>query len=169
LFCVNATSRLLRAAHQVVPFTGRRHDLDTLAHWRDDRSKTLAVQLVHGPGGQGKTRLAAHFAGLSRQAGWTVWQAAVNETGADPINTSTSPETGTGILLVVDYAERWPTPDLRRLLREPLLYRSGVPVRILLLARPAGGLLGGPAGDLLRAVVGLRNATGRIVLQKTAE
>ncbi|WP_367575187.1 tetratricopeptide repeat protein [Streptomyces griseoaurantiacus] len=131
-------SRLLRAVHQVVPFTGRRHDLDELARWRDDPAPQLAVRLVHGPGGQGKTRLAARFADLSRQAAWTVWQTTVNETDADPIATSPTPETGTGILLVVDYAERWPTPDLRRLLQEPLLHRTRAPVRILLLARPAG-------------------------------
>ncbi|MFJ9901002.1 tetratricopeptide repeat protein, partial [Streptomyces sp. NPDC091280] len=131
-------SRLLRAVHQVVPFTGRRHDLDELARWRDDPDSRLAVRLVHGPGGQGKTRLAARFADLSREAGWTVWQAAVNETGADPITTSPAPETAIGILLVVDYAERWPTPDLRRLLQEPLLHHTQAPVRILLLSRPAG-------------------------------
>lgn len=131
-------SRLLRAAHQVVPFTGRRHDLDKLSRWRDDPAPQMAVRLVHGPGGQGKTRLVARFADLSREAAWTVWQAAVNETGADPIATSSPPESGTGILLVVDYAERWPTPDLRRLLQEPLLHRTRAPVRILLLARPAG-------------------------------
>ncbi|MDQ0710657.1 tetratricopeptide (TPR) repeat protein [Streptomyces luteogriseus] len=131
-------SRLLRASHQVVPFTGRNADLEALASWRDDPGETLAVLLVHGPGGQGKTRLAAHFAGLSRRAGWTVWQAVVNEADADPIGTSPLPDAGTGVLLVVDYAERWPTPDLRKLLQEPLWHQAGVPVRILLLARPAG-------------------------------
>ncbi|MFJ3923995.1 tetratricopeptide repeat protein, partial [Streptomyces sp. NPDC090022] len=131
-------SRLLRAAHQVVPFTGRHHDLGELARWRDAPAEKLAVRLVHGPGGQGKTRLAAHFASMSREAGWTVWQAAVNETGADSMGTSEPPEAGNGILLVVDYAERWPTPDLRKLLQEPLWHRTGQPVRILLLARPAG-------------------------------
>ncbi|WP_052441622.1 tetratricopeptide repeat protein [Streptacidiphilus anmyonensis] len=131
-------SRLLRAVHQVVPFTGRVDDLAELAGWRDDGSDRLAVRLVHGPGGQGKSRLAAHFAEISRAAGWTVWQAVANETGADPIATDPVPGTGAGILLVVDYAERWPTADLRKLLQEPLLHRAGVPVRILLLARPAG-------------------------------
>ncbi|WAZ25780.1 tetratricopeptide repeat protein [Streptomyces cinnabarinus] len=131
-------SRLLRAGHQVVSFTGRSPELNELAQWRDDPAERLAVRLTHGPGGQGKTRLAAHFAELSRRAQWSVWQASVNEAGADPLDTTAPGPTARGVLLVVDYAERWPVPDLRRLLREPLLYRGGFPVRVLLLARPAG-------------------------------
>ncbi|MET9886483.1 tetratricopeptide repeat protein [Streptomyces sp. NPDC006430] len=131
-------SRLLRAAHQVVPFTGRRTELDKLAGWRDDPQEHLAIRLLHGPGGQGKSRLAARFAGLSGEMGWTVWQAVVNETGADALGTSPLPRPAAGILVVVDYAERWPVQSLRDLLREPLLHRTGVPVRILLLARPSG-------------------------------
>ncbi|WP_438319541.1 hypothetical protein ACSHWO_36165 (plasmid) [Streptomyces sp. HUAS TT3] len=133
-------SRLLRATHEVVPFTGRGTDLTELARWRDDPAEHLAVRLVHGPGGQGKTRLASHFADLSRRAGWTVWQAIVNETGADPVDARPLRNLGSGVLLVVDYAERWPTSDLHGLLRDPLLHRAGVPVRILLLARPGGCL-----------------------------
>lgn len=131
-------SRLLRAAHQVVPFTGRRHDLDRLTDWREDPATRLGVRLLHGPGGQGKTRLAAHFAELSRRAGWTVWQAVLNEAEAEPVDTGPLPRAAVGILLVVDYAERWPMSDLHRLLREPLPHRTRLPVRVLLLARPAG-------------------------------
>ncbi|MFE2927198.1 tetratricopeptide repeat protein [Streptomyces goshikiensis] len=131
-------SRLLRAAHEVVPFTGRLRDLDELTRWRDDPAPGLGVRLVCGPGGQGKTRLATHFAGLSRASGWTVWQAAVNEAGADPVATSGLPAAGAGILLVIDYAERWPVPDLRNLFQDRTLRDAGVPVRVLLLARQSG-------------------------------
>lgn len=43
-----------------------------------------------------------------------------------------------GLLLIVDYAERWPLTDLLALAHDPLL-RTGVPTRVLLLSRPGGG------------------------------
>ncbi|MEV0163398.1 hypothetical protein AB0H96_25070, partial [Nonomuraea fuscirosea] len=131
-------SLLLRARSGAVPFTGRQEDLQTLAGWRDDEDTPgLGVRLLHGPGGQGKTRLAAEFAELSRQAGWQVWQADTNPPGAAPITaTAEAGERGPGLLLVVDYAERWPLPALYELLQEPVLHAGRV--RVLLLARPAG-------------------------------
>ncbi len=68
-------SRLLDARSQVVDFVGRDQELLDLAEWRDDSRAGLAVCLLHGPGGQGKTRLATEFARLSNDAGWTVLQA----------------------------------------------------------------------------------------------
>jgi hypothetical protein len=65
-------SRLLAARHQVVDFTGRERELTELAVWRDDPDLGLAVTLLHGPGGQGKTRLAAQFAQQSAELDWTV-------------------------------------------------------------------------------------------------
>ncbi|MEV0629687.1 tetratricopeptide repeat protein [Nonomuraea wenchangensis] len=131
-------SLLLRAGSQVVPFTGRQEDLRTLTGWRDDEAAPgLGVRLLHGPGGQGKTRLAARFAELSRQAGWRVWQASTNPPGAVRASAVAGADArGAGLLLVVDYAERWPVPALYELLQEPVL-RAGR-VRVLLLARPAG-------------------------------
>ena len=70
---IQQPSRLLAAERQVVPFTGRDHELAALASWRDDLVPGVSVMLVHGPGGQGKTRLAERFAGDCLRAGWTVW------------------------------------------------------------------------------------------------
>ncbi|MEU4697410.1 tetratricopeptide repeat protein [Nonomuraea dietziae] len=127
-------SLLLRAGSRVVPFTGRQDELRRLIGWRDDEDMPgLGVRLLHGPGGQGKTRLATHFAELSREAGWRVWQATTNlPVGA----TAEADERGPGLLVVVDYAERWPVPALYELLQEPVLHAGRV--RVLLLARPAG-------------------------------
>ena len=68
-------SRLLDARSQVVDFTGRAQELQDLLEWRDAPRAALSVRLLHGPGGQGKTRLATQFAQLSGRADWTVLQA----------------------------------------------------------------------------------------------
>jgi hypothetical protein len=54
-------SRLLLARHQVVPFTGRDSDLDTVNTWMGG-DEAVSVRLIHAAGGQGKTRLARHVA-----------------------------------------------------------------------------------------------------------
>src|SRR5690348_16517323 len=108
-------SRLLAARYQVVDFHGRDSELASLGAWRDNAAPAVAVRLVHGPGGQGKTRLAARFTQASRQAGWLVCTARHSSTlgtsggpGAEP-----GPGPGArGLLVVIDYAERWPTTDL---------------------------------------------------------
>ncbi|MGH3670562.1 MAG: ATP-binding protein, partial [Pseudonocardiaceae bacterium] len=133
-------SRLLAARYQVVDFTGRDAELAELAAWREDPELGLAVRLVHGPGGQGKTRLAAQFAQRSAEVGWTVAQGVHRSHGtvaAGGVDVERV-VAGRGLLVVVDYAERWPVGDLLALAGDPLL-RGGVPTRVLLLARPAGG------------------------------
>ena len=68
-------SRMLNARHEVVPFTGRAAERERLHEWR--RSPTrLSAHLLYGPGGQGKTRLAARVAQESCAEGWLVVQAA---------------------------------------------------------------------------------------------
>src|SRR5450755_12040 len=100
-------SQLLLAHHQVVPFTGREGVLVELQAWRDDpASPQTAVRLLHGPGGQGKTRLALQLAaGTPRD--WRVWQAATR--AARPVVGAGGwkPRSlGRRALIVVDYAER---------------------------------------------------------------
>ncbi|MGH3939356.1 MAG: tetratricopeptide repeat-containing protein, partial [Pseudonocardiaceae bacterium] len=133
-------SRLLTARYQVVDFTGRDRELAQLADWRDDPALGLVVRLVHGPGGQGKTRLAAQFAQLSAELGWTVAVVAHRSYDTAPSSGLDAAQmTGTrGLLVIVDYAERWPVGDLLALAQDPLL-RAGMSTRVLLLSRPAGG------------------------------
>ncbi|WP_190212867.1 tetratricopeptide repeat protein [Kitasatospora indigofera] len=172
-------ARLLQARHALVPFTGRRKELDRLTAWRDAPGDA-SVLLLHGTGGQGKTRLAAQFAAAARAAGWDVLQArhtsdpaplraapagpaaavGTGTTGPGPTadgaagqdaagqggaGTGTSGTgasgtgasgTGPGVLLIADYAERWPATDLLTLLTHSTA--QGRPARVLLVARPAG-------------------------------
>jgi hypothetical protein len=130
-------SRLLTARHRLVPFAPRA-ELELLEAWREDPAPGLSVRLLHGEGGQGKTRLAAEFIAGSARAGWTVAQArhrseVASAGGGDETLTVRSP----GLVMVVDYAERWPLPDLITLIRQ---HRDAARdrLRILLLSRPAG-------------------------------
>ncbi|MFG1954433.1 tetratricopeptide repeat protein [Micromonospora sp. NPDC048830] len=133
-------SRMLNARHAVVPFTGRDDELVALRRWRDDRPR-LAVRWLYGPGGQGKTRLAAQLAVESQRAGWRVVQA-VHGLGTvlpSPSSQDLTVDGRVGVLLVVDYADRWPPTHLTWLFSNALLHQPGVPTRILLLARSDTG------------------------------
>jgi len=130
-------SALLRAASRVVPFWGRTAELAQLNSWRD-APDLLSVALVFGPGGQGKTRLASEFAARSELAGWAVVQARHQSDPQPRLPLAGSlREDQAGVLVVVDYAERWPRLELERLLQHRMLSQAGR-ARILLLARPAG-------------------------------
>ncbi|MFJ8542573.1 hypothetical protein ACIRFH_11255 [Streptomyces sp. NPDC093586] len=131
-------SLLLRTSHAVVPFTGRGTELESLRRWRDDDALPgPAVRLVHGPGGQGKSRLAAQTARLWSADGWSVLVARHRRDLSAPVADTVEPVAGArGTLVVVDYAERWDLLDLVSLLKD--LRAPGVRVRVLLLARSAG-------------------------------
>ncbi|MET9959409.1 tetratricopeptide repeat protein [Streptomyces sp. NPDC006326] len=130
-------ARLLQAGYALVGFTGRRTELSQLATWRD-AAGPVSVLLLHGAGGQGKTRLAAHFADTSRNCGWEVLQARhiSDPAPAGPLPGDAGDGTGRGVLLVADYAERWPAADLLALLTHAAVQAR--PARVLLVARPAG-------------------------------
>lgn len=132
-------SELLDAANEVVPFDEprRRADLARLARWRDAGGPGVSVMLLHGPGGQGKTRLAAHFARESR--GWLCLHARQgSQKGRIKRTAHLAAEDFRGLLLVVDYSERWSTEDLATLVDDHL--DTEVPVRMLFLSRPDGWL-----------------------------
>ncbi|MEV4644746.1 hypothetical protein [Saccharopolyspora sp. NPDC049357] len=137
---VEMPSRMLNARHEVVEFTGRQDELDRLRQWRDAGPR-LAARWLHAPGGQGKTRLAARFAADSIAAGWKVVTATHGPGTVLPPPGSQDLRTDgrAGLLLIVDYADRWPLTHLTWLLSNAVLHQSAVPARVLLLARSGDG------------------------------
>ena len=134
-------SRMLNARFALVEFTGRAGDLTKLRRWRQDGSR-LAVHWLHGPGGAGKTRLAAEFAGEAAADGWKVITATHGPGMVLPPPGSQDLRLDgvAGVLMVVDYADRWPHSHLMWLFRNALLHQLGVPARVLLLGRTAEAL-----------------------------
>ncbi|MFG1853297.1 tetratricopeptide repeat protein [Actinomadura geliboluensis] len=134
-----APSRLLAVAAQSIPFTGRADELHRLRAWLDGEG--TAAMLLHGPGGQGKTRLAAAFARTSREDGRQVHAVRLarewdSRSPAVPAGTPGG-EADAPLLLVVDYAETWQIEDLLEMLAD-VRADGRRPVRVLFLARPAG-------------------------------
>jgi tetratricopeptide (TPR) repeat protein len=131
-------SRMLNARYAVVEFTGRRDALEQLRRWRQDGPR-LAARWLHGPSGTGKTRLAAQFAVESAAAGWKV-VTATHGPGTvlpPPGSQDLRLDGAAGLLMIVDYADRWPLSHLTWLFSNAVLHQIGVPTRILLLARTA--------------------------------
>ncbi|WP_433696957.1 hypothetical protein [Nocardiopsis sp. CA-288880] len=129
---------LLEAHRQVVDFHGREETMRTLLEWCQGE-EPLTAAVVHGPGGQGKTRLAHELTARlaepdPRGRRWaTVWlrqDATVEELG--PVKEATAP-----LLVVVDYAETR-TAQLVRLLQLCDRPPGHAPVRLLLLVRTLG-------------------------------
>jgi tetratricopeptide (TPR) repeat protein/transcriptional regulator with XRE-family HTH domain len=133
-------SRMLLARYEIVPFAGRDGFLQRLSDWLRG-ADPVSARLVHGPGGQGKTRLAMRFA-RGYASGWVVWQARhglVSSQGSDRLAV---PDAAAGVLVIVDYADRWAASHLQALIAD-LRARigrmpGGLPLRFLLLARSAG-------------------------------
>ncbi|MGW2396214.1 hypothetical protein ACWCYY_06640 [Kitasatospora sp. NPDC001664] len=139
---VEQPSRLLDARFAVVGFTGREPELVSLRVWcAQDRPH--AVRWLHGPGGQGKTRLADQLAEEQRQSGWQVVSVDGPEGGGGPGRPAgpggTAPdERAAGLLVLVEQADRRPVSELARLLASAVPPVPGVPTRVLLLARGDG-------------------------------
>ncbi|MFD1152498.1 hypothetical protein [Saccharothrix hoggarensis] len=127
-------SHLLDARFAIVDFTARDAEVRDLARWSEGGNR--AVRWLHAPGGQGKTRIAGHVAGRAARAGWQVVTAELTAGRVDVGAPSTPDPDGepAGLLLLVDYADRWPLDHLTSLFGDRALHRD-VPVRVLLLAR----------------------------------
>jgi hypothetical protein len=94
-----------------------------------------AVLLLNAPGGHGKTRLAEEFAARSQDAGWVVGIAdRDSQRQLTPLRTDDVSD-APGLLVIVDYAERWPNDGLKHL-GGALANSADQRVRLLLLSRP---------------------------------
>ncbi|MEU2281913.1 hypothetical protein ABZ614_08240 [Streptomyces sp. NPDC013178] len=128
----SSPAALLNAHRAVVPFRGRGDELAELRAWCE--APGLAVRLLHGPGGQGKTRLAIHLADELDDEPWTVlWLARDAVPTELPILQCTS----SPLLVVVDNAETR-TDQLTVLLRTAVHAARTVRFKVLLLARTDG-------------------------------
>ncbi|MEU7977367.1 tetratricopeptide repeat protein [Micromonospora sp. NPDC049081] len=122
---------LLHPGQAVVDFIGRGWVLRQLESWATDRT-AVAVRLLTGAGGVGKTRLAREFAG--RLPGWRCeWiHAGAEEQTAALIASGGVPSR---LLVVVDYAE---TRDRAGVAALVCAAQRATGVRVLLIARGAG-------------------------------
>jgi len=135
-FYERAPSYLLDSRYEVVPFRDR-GERQLLEDWLDDPVPRTSVQLVHGEGGQGKTRLAIQVARRAAARGWHAGQAF--ERAGPAIRRGEYQGSGQ-LLMVVDYAERWTVEVLERMVLD-LADDAGVRcLRVLLLARLNYGL-----------------------------
>lgn len=129
-------SRMLLARHGIVPFVGRNDERAELLRWLSG-DEIVSAQLVHGPGGQGKTRLAMSIADQCTEDGWRVWWAQQTDGSGSKLRL---PAKEAGLLVVVDYADRWLGSHLIGLVRNltAVAERSSTRVRVLFLARSIG-------------------------------
>ncbi|MFE7560184.1 tetratricopeptide repeat protein [Kitasatospora sp. NPDC057500] len=123
---------LLEAGREIVPFHGREALLAELEAWC--RLDGFGAWLLHGPGGQGKTRLAHHLGRELVGRGWTVlWPRA----GARPEQLLEVRRAAKPLLVVLDYAETRPG-QLGALVDAAADHPGTSPFKLLLLARTAG-------------------------------
>ncbi|MFI1177881.1 tetratricopeptide repeat protein, partial [Streptomyces melanogenes] len=129
---LGSPAALLRARRQVVPFRGRTDILKQLHAWT--REPGFGARLLHGPGGQGKTRLAQHLADqLATEGSTTLW---LRHDTADEALAQLS-AAAVALLVVVDYAEAR-TAQLIALLNAAARHAGTSPFKVLMLARTAG-------------------------------
>jgi len=128
---VRQSVRLLHASYGLVPFAGREEELDRLATWCAGTDDVSAL-LLTGPGGQGKTRIAAELCVTMAARGWLSGFISPGATIEEIVEVFArqGPK-----LLVVDYADT----RAQQLIDLAARSHSAVNrVRLLLLARHAG-------------------------------
>ncbi|MET9961738.1 tetratricopeptide repeat protein [Streptomyces sp. NPDC006326] len=129
---LRSPAALLEARRQIVPFHGREDLLARLRAWC--ALGGFGAWLLHGPGGQGKTRLAHHLSALLTADNWAVLQPRAGASAAEleEIRHAAKP-----LLVVLDYAETR-TGQLNALIEAAADHPGTTPLKVLLLARTDG-------------------------------
>ena len=149
---------------------GRDRALQAILDWADDGRKTVSARLISGPGGAGKTRLAAEAAHGLRARRWSAGFLPRGAKSGQIIQAE-----GTGLLLIIDYPEERMEviDDLFRHVME--IDEAPLPIRFLLVSRRSfddwrrhTDLLGGRFGRQELAVPGPMDAAEAIALLKEA-
>jgi|GEM_PF-1980399 len=132
-------SWLLRAEEAQVPFdSARQPELNALHQWLSANKYPLAIRLITGVGGLGKTRLALQLCNQAITGGWHAGMLDSDLTDKEVVNSwQRLQELKQPLLVVMDYAETRQNTLLRlikAILKSPIQHA----VRILLLARNGG-------------------------------
>lgn len=125
-----AASELLRPRRAAVPLVGRSELMEQLMLWRESDGR-LAVTIVTGAGGFGKTRLAAELCAAAEDAGWMAGLLGVEASEASLDAIAAWPGR---LLVAIDYAETRPDVAVGLLLALRR-HRRLSPARIVLVVR----------------------------------
>lgn len=155
---------LLSSRAQVVPFLPRQQQLDRLRAWCDEEL-AVSYAVLAGPGGAGKSRIAAALCDTLAAEGWVTGVAELVPDRAGSSDVVAVPDIGRPLLVVLDYADHLQAVVARML--AGTVISGGRKIRILAVVRDGeafshrlGMELGRPADALSSGRVLSLTATG---------
>ena len=114
---------------------GREEQERKLREWAKNRNRHAGFAILQGPGGAGKTRLAAELALALRKEGWAAGFILPHDDPAQKLDVTRFK--ATNLLLIIDYPEQRSSEELERIFKAVGEWRARQEklVRVLLLTR----------------------------------